>query len=86
MEVGLMTKAADFEKSLKRLEKLVQELEEGNLCLDEALKKYQEGIELSRSCSKMLKDAKAKIERLTKKEGTLVAEELEPEEEIQDVS
>ncbi len=81
-----MTKAADFEKSLKKLEKLVQELEEGNLTLDEALKKYQEGIELSRNCSRMLKDAKARIERLTKKEGTLVAEELKPQEEIQDVS
>lgn len=82
-----MTKAADFEKSLKKLEKIVQELEEGNLSLDEALKIYEEGIELSRSCSRMLKEAKAKIEKLAKKEGTLITEEFEPEEEeIKDVS
>lgn len=81
-----MTKAADFEKSLKRLEKIAQELEEGNLSLDEALKKYEEGIELSRNCSRMLKNAKARIEKLVKKEGALTTEEFEPGEEAQDVS
>jgi len=79
-------KTIDFEKSLKKLEKIVQDLEEGDLSLDEALKKYEEGIELAKGCSNMLKEAKAKVERLVKKEGSLVAEEFEPREEKQDVS
>ena len=73
-----MAKAIDFEKSLKKLEKIVQELEEGNLTLDEALKKYEEGIEFVKQCSKTLKEAKTKVEKLVKKEGTLVTEELQP--------
>ena len=81
-----MAKTIDFEKSLKRLEKIVQELEGGNLSLDEALKKYEEGIELARGCSKMLNEAKTRVERLVKKEGALLTEKFKPEEENKDVS
>ncbi|MBU0549408.1 MAG: exodeoxyribonuclease VII small subunit [Candidatus Omnitrophica bacterium] len=80
-----MTKAIDFEKSLKRLEKIVQDLEVGNLSLDEALKKYEEGIELARNCSKLLKDSKMKVEKLVKKEGNFISEEFESKEDSQDV-
>lgn len=55
-----------FEDSLKRLEKIVDDLEKGDLSLDEALKKYQEGIELSRACSQRLDNAKKKIDLLSK--------------------
>ena len=55
-----------FEEALKKLEKIVADLEKGNLSLAEALKKYQEGIELSRMCSQRLEDAKKKVEQLTK--------------------
>ncbi|MBU1726265.1 MAG: exodeoxyribonuclease VII small subunit [Candidatus Omnitrophica bacterium] len=55
-----------FEDALKKLEKIVEELERGDLSLDEALKKYQEGIELSRVCSQRLDNAKKKIDLLTK--------------------
>lgn len=55
-----------FEDTLKRLEKIVEDLEKGDLSLDEALKKYQEGIELSRQCSQRLESAKKKIDILTK--------------------
>ena len=55
-----------FEEALKKLEKIVEELERGDLSLDEALKKYQEGIELSRACSQRLEAAKKKIDLLTK--------------------
>ena len=79
-------KAIDFEKSLKSLEKIVQDLEEGNLSLDEALKKYEEGIELAKGCSRMLKDAKTRVEKLVKKEGVLNTEGFQPQEEDQDVS
>ncbi|MFH0828539.1 MAG: exodeoxyribonuclease VII small subunit [Candidatus Omnitrophota bacterium] len=55
-----------FEEALRKLEKIVEDLEKGELSLDEALKKYQEGIELSRSCSSRLENAKKKIDVLVK--------------------
>ncbi|MGD9014536.1 MAG: exodeoxyribonuclease VII small subunit [Candidatus Omnitrophota bacterium] len=74
-----MVKTADFEKSLKRLERIVEELEDGNLSLDEALKKYEEGIGLAKGCSKMLQEAKNRVEKLVKKEGSLITEDFQPE-------
>jgi len=68
-----------FEDALKKLEKIVEELEAGDLSLDEALKKYQDGIELSRLCAQRLEGAKKKIEVLSRnKKGEL---ELKPLEE-----
>lgn len=55
-----------FEESVKKLEKIVEDLERGTLSLDEALKKYQEGIELARLCSQRLENAKKKIDVLVK--------------------
>lgn len=55
-----------FEDALKKLEKIVEDLEKGELSLDEALKKYQEGIELSRACTQRLDSAKKKIDLLSK--------------------
>ncbi|MDD2751672.1 MAG: exodeoxyribonuclease VII small subunit [Candidatus Omnitrophica bacterium] len=69
-----------FEEALKKLEKIVDDLEKGELTLDEALKKYQEGIELSGLCSQRLDNAKKKIDLLVKnKKGEL---ELKPLDEI----
>ncbi|NQT00342.1 MAG: exodeoxyribonuclease VII small subunit [Candidatus Omnitrophica bacterium] len=56
-----------FEEALKRLEKIVQELELGKLPLDDSLKRYEEGIKLSRFCHKTLQAAQKKIQVLTKK-------------------
>lgn len=81
-----MTKTIDFEKSLKRLERIVKDLEDGNISLDESLKKYEEGIELARDCSKSLKEAKTRVEKLVKKQGIEVAEEFSPQGEDDDVS
>jgi len=68
-----------FEEAIKKLEKIVSELEKGELSLDEALKKYQEGIEMSRVCSQKLDNAKKKIDALSKnKKGEF---ELKPFEE-----
>ena len=55
-----------FEESLKKLEKIVEDLEKGDLSLDEALKKYQDGIGLARMCAERLENAKKKVELLTK--------------------
>lgn len=57
-----------FEEALKKLEKIVGDLESGNLSLDESLEKYEEGIKLSRMCSKKLEVARKKVEILLKSE------------------
>ena len=56
-----------FEEALKKLEKIVEELESGKLSLDDSLKKYEEGVKLSRFCHKSLQAAQKKIQVLTKK-------------------
>ncbi|MFH1640527.1 MAG: exodeoxyribonuclease VII small subunit [Candidatus Omnitrophota bacterium] len=55
-----------FEETIKKLEKIVEDLEKGDLSLDEALKKYQEGIELARLCAQRLDNARKKIDILVK--------------------
>jgi exodeoxyribonuclease VII small subunit len=64
-----------FEKAMTRLEKIVEELERGDLDIDKSLEIFEEGIKMSRVCSKKLNEAEAKIEKLTKgKKGELVTE------------
>lgn len=55
-----------FEKALEKLEKIVEELEEGNISLEDALKKYEEGVKLSRGLNEKLSQAEKKIQILTK--------------------
>ncbi len=64
-----------FEKAMKRLEAIVEELEKGELDIDKSLEIFEEGIKMSRICSKKLNEAEAKIEKLTRdKKGELIAE------------
>ena len=64
-----------FEKAMFRLEKIVEELERGDLDIDKSLEIFEEGIKMSRLCSKKLNEAEAKIEKLTKdKKGELTTE------------
>ena len=65
-----------FEDALKKLEKIVGELEDGGLPLDDALGRYEEGIKLSKLCAKKLELAKKKVEILMKSEDGSV--ELKP--------
>lgn len=53
-----------FEASLTRLEALVQKLEQGDLSLEESLKVFEEGVRLSKNCTKILNDAEKKVEIL----------------------
>ncbi|MCH7680291.1 exodeoxyribonuclease VII small subunit [candidate division KSB1 bacterium] len=55
-----------FEQAIKRLEEIVAELEEGNLPLEESLKIYEEGVELTRFCSIKLNETEDKIKTLVK--------------------
>jgi len=59
----------NLEKSLADLESLVGELESGDLPLDKAMKKFEEGIKLARGCQAALKDAEQKVEILLKTAG-----------------
>ena len=68
------TKKFDLEKSLADLENLVEELESGDLPLEKALKKFEEGIKLTRGCQAALKEAEQKVEILLSSAG---GEELE---------
>jgi exodeoxyribonuclease VII small subunit len=53
-----------FEQSLSALEKIVDELESGDLPLEKALKKFDEGMALSRQCSRMLDETEKKVTQL----------------------
>jgi exodeoxyribonuclease VII small subunit len=70
-----------FEQSLRRLEEIVRQLEQGDVPLDESLKMYEEGIALSKACIEKLTQAELKVKKLGKDmEGNLrVFEEEEPE-------
>lgn len=57
-------KTLNLEKSLSGLETLVEELEGGELPLDKALQKFEEGVKLTRECQAALKDAEQKVEIL----------------------
>ncbi len=75
-------KKAEFERSLARLEEVVRRLENANLSLDEAMKLFEEGVELSRDCQKQLEQAEGRVEILLKKvDGKMAAEPFEPETE-----
>ena len=60
-------KAPDFEQALAELERLVERLERGDLPLDEALKTFERGVELTRHCQTSLKSAQQKVEILLKR-------------------
>ena len=87
MQYKLGFKEADygeikFEKAIQRLEKIVDDLEKGEMDIDKSLEIFEEGIKMSRVCSKKLNEAEAKIEKLTKdQKGELVTELFPVEEE-----
>jgi exodeoxyribonuclease VII small subunit len=75
-------KKPDFEFALSRLEEIVGKLESANLSLDDAMKLFEEGVQLSRDCQKYLEQAEGKVEILLKKTGSeIAAEPFDPESE-----
>jgi exodeoxyribonuclease VII small subunit len=63
-----------FEQAMKQLEQIVQDLESGDLALEKALKKFEEGIQLSQFCAKKLDETEKKITLLVEDEQGNVAE------------
>lgn len=62
-------KTVDLEKALSDLEAIVEELESGDLPLEKAMKKFEDGIKLTRGCQSALKEAEQKVEVLLKSAG-----------------
>ena len=62
-------KLKDFEKSLNQLEKIVSQMESGELGLEEALSQFEKGITLARFCQDTLAKAESHVEQLIEKNG-----------------
>jgi exodeoxyribonuclease VII small subunit len=71
----------DFEKSMEELEKIVNDLESGNLTLDESIAAFERGIELSKLCQKRLEAAEERVKKLLEKSDGEFDLELFEEEE-----
>ncbi len=69
----------NFEKTLAELEKLVMNLEEGKLSLDESLSGFKHGIELTRQCQSALDNAQQTVEQLTNTEDQESLKPFEPD-------
>jgi exodeoxyribonuclease VII small subunit len=75
------SKTPDFEQALAELEGLVERLERGDLPLEEALKTFERGVELTRHCQGSLKAAQQKVEILLKRGNSVDIEPFRPEDE-----
>ena len=67
-----------FESSLEELEKVVKELESGDLPLERSIELFEKGVTLSESCRKQLEDAETRVEVLMRKDGKLQPEPFRP--------
>ncbi len=74
-------KTVNLEKAITDLEELVEELESGDLPLEKAMKKFEEGIKLTRGCQAALKEAEQKVEILLQSAGGEALEDFEVEED-----
>ncbi|MHB8535770.1 MAG: exodeoxyribonuclease VII small subunit [Sulfuricaulis sp.] len=71
----------NFEAALAELEKIVEKMESGEQSLEESLKSFQRGIELTRTCQQGLKEAEQRVEKLVQKNGEFAIEPLPSEDE-----
>ena len=66
----------NFEETIKKLETIANELETGDLSLDDTITKFEEGIKLSNQCTKMLDEAEKKISILIKKDNEIIEQDF----------
>ncbi|MEJ2269863.1 MAG: exodeoxyribonuclease VII small subunit [Desulfobulbaceae bacterium] len=71
-------KKKSFEEALAELEQITKELEEGDLSLEEALKRFDEGVKLAAQCNGKLNDAQKKIEILSRAWTKRTSDEYHP--------
>ena len=69
-----------FEEQMENLEKIVEQLEKGELNLDDSVAKFEEVIKISKDCNKILEEAEKKITILINQDGELKEENFETEE------
>jgi exodeoxyribonuclease VII small subunit len=74
-------KKVDFEERLEALEALVEQMEEGDLTLEESLKAFEQGIKLTRECQSALTAAEQKVNMLIEEQGQLQVQPFETDEE-----
>lgn len=74
-------KPFQFEKTVDELAKLVEQMEQGNISLEDSLASFEKGITLTRQCQKALADAEQKVSILLKQNGTETLEPFEPEDQ-----
>jgi exodeoxyribonuclease VII small subunit len=73
-----MKKDIKFETALQRLEKIVEQLESGEVELDKSIKIFEEGNELVKLCLEKLNSAEKKVKQLSKEsDGTFTLEDFE---------
>ena len=70
-----------FEEQMESLEKIVAELENGNLNLDESVNKFEEGMKLSKKCNDFLESAEKKITILINNGSEMAEEDFIPKDE-----
>ena len=71
--------AVSFETCLDELEKVVKELEGGDLTLERSIELFERGMNLSDTCRKQLEEAETRVEKLIRKEGKIVPEPFRPD-------
>ena len=71
----------EFEKALEQLEKIVNDLESGELTLDESIREFEKGVDLSRLCQKKLELAEERVKKLIEKADGKIDMELFEEHE-----
>ncbi len=69
-------KKINFEKSLSELETLVEEMEQGDLSLEDALKHFEKGIGLTTECQQALQNAELKVQELVEKNGKILEKDF----------
>jgi len=70
----------DFESALAELEKLTETMESGDQSLEEALKSFQRGVELTKACQQSLTEAEQKVEKLVKENDKYLIKPFDDEE------
>ncbi len=66
-----------FEENMEKLEKIVADLEKGDLDLDESVKKFEQGINISKKCDEILKNAEKKITILLNEDNNIKEENFD---------
>lgn len=70
-------KKINFEQSLSQLETLVEEMEQGDLSLEEALSRFEKGISLTSECQQALQSAELKVQELVEKNGKILEKDFD---------